>query len=453
VILHIPAAHSVIQRNRNGLGAIPTDLSAEAPRGSEIYARVLPMGKSGRHASWERIGTLKGGRFKGVAGGVPTGGPYQLQVRIGRQVASVDDILVGDLYILAGQSNMDGCGKLVNTEPPSRMVHCFYFNDYWDIARDPLCRYNEAIDPIHWRLDGQDREIAVQQDRDFRSYGAGLGVRFGKEIHKRHGVPIGLIACSQGGTRLAEWRPSELKQGDKSLYGSMIRRVKAVGGRVAACLWYQGESDAQTDEGLRYRADLRALIEAVRKDLKQPRLPWLQVQLGPHGSGEDAFPHWNKVQAAQIAVEADLPNVATVAAADLDLCDSIHISTRSQKMLAVRLAHLADRLVYGDRQKQIGPRFKSARVSKDRRWVAVKFNSVNGTLRPKSGFWGFSIEAEGVQIPIPTRKVEDRHTVLLGLRDPLPGGAVLWYGRGGNPTVGLRDSAGLPCPVFGPVAL
>jgi len=369
---------------------------------------------------------------------------------------SLGERLVGDLFILAGQSNMDGCGKLVDCERPSPMVRCFYYDDRWGIAEDPLCRYNEAVDPVHWGLDvtSENREQWAQFDRDFRVAGAGLGVRFGKEIFRRHGVPVGLLACSHGGTSLDQWSPDLAHLDGKSLYGSMLRRVRAVGGKAAACLWYQGESDANAEAAPLFREKLGKLIRALRRDLGQPELPFLQVQLGPfYGEPADAFPEWNCVQTEQIAIEGDLPNVATVAAIDLELSDAIHIGTVGEKTLGVRLAHLASRLVYGDTTCEIGPRFAGAAVSEDRRTVEVRFASVNGALTPRAGFPGFSLEADGQAIPLPERKVRGPSTVALHLREPLPQAAVLWHGRGYNPAVGLRDRAGLPVPVFGPVEL
>ncbi len=451
MVIHSPATHAVFQRNRQGLAEIPIEVTAEGEQDEQVYARIVAPGQAAS-GEWELVGKLRAGAFKGALRGIASGGPYELQVRIGTQVAVVRDLLVGDLFILAGQSNMDGWGKLAGTEAPSRMVHCFYFDDRWAVARDPLCWYNEAVDPVHWRLNGRDREAAIQEDRDFRTSGAGPGVRFGKEVYKRQGVPVGLIICSQGGTSMEQWSPAKLGEGGNSLYGSMIRRVKAVGGRVKGCLWYQGESDAATEDGLRYLEHLKAFIEAMRRDLSQPQLPFLVVQLGPYYGG-DGFPHWNKVQTDQVAIENELDNVATVSAVDLQLDDGIHLSTASQKVLGVRLARLADRLIYGNKSQKLGPRFQAAKVSQDRLWVEVRFSEVNGNLRPRTGFHGFTIEASGRQVPIPTRKVAGPHTVLLGLRQPLPEGAVLWYGKGLNPTVNLRDAAGLPCPVFGPIPL
>ncbi len=447
--LESPAPNAVFQRDAQNKATLPIGGSADAPEGTPVEVR-LAKGKAGK---WQQIARLRGGAFGGTFGPVPMGGPYDLEARIGNLKTVVRNLLVGDLYIIAGQSNADGCGKLVDCEAPSKMVHCFYFDDRWDVAEDPLCWYNEAADPVHWNVAEEDHERMAAWDRDFRAFGAGFGVRFGKEIWRRHRVPVGLLACSHGGTSLDQWAPHRLADGGRSLYGSMVRRVKAAGGKAAACLWYQGESDAATEAGPHYRANMRALIEATRRDLGLPNLPFLQVQLAAFYGDAAGFPHWNKVQTDQIDLEADLPNVATAPAIDLELSDAIHVGTAGMRTLAVRLAHLADRVVYGKKSVQTGPRLKDVKVAKDRLSIELKFTGVNGSLAPTRGIVGFSLFAGDTQLAVPVRKVKDGATVVLGLRDPLPEGAVLWYGLGLNPAVGLRDKLGLPCPIFGPVEL
>jgi sialate O-acetylesterase len=448
-----PQAHAVIQRDSAGSGNVDVVGEVGGEAGAEVTATLTGRSLPGGKLEAGVVGKVTRGKVQGCLKGVPVGGPYRLEVRVGAQKATVADLLVGDLFILAGQSNMDGCGKLVDTEPPSRRVRCFYYDDRWATAEDPLCRYNEAADPVHWGVTEEDLERAAQADRDFRVLGAGLGVRFGKEIARSQGVPVGLLACSHGGTSLGQWSPGLLGEGGRSLYGSMVRRVVAAGGKARACLWYQGESDAATEDGLRYRENLVAFIEAMRRDLRLPKLPFIQVQLAPWLGDAAQFPHWNKVQTDQIAVEGDLPAVATVAAVDLSVSDAIHVDTSSMRRLGVRMAQVAEGLVYGDKAKLAGPRLKSARVSRERMTVELRFSGVNGGLRPRAGIQGFSLEAQGQAVALPERTVTAPDRVVLGLREPLAEGAVLRYGWGVNPVVSLSDEADLPCPVFGPVEL
>lgn len=453
VELRQPQGRAVVQRDGATHSSLAVEGLAAGADGAEVRVVLRGKGLPGGALEAGVVGKVKGGQFAGKVREVPVGGPYQVEVEVGGARVLAKDVLVGDLYLLAGQSNMDGCGKLTGMEAPSAKVRCFYYDDRWDVAQDPLCRYNEALDPVHWGTTENDLERAAQFDRDFRQFGAGLGVRFGKEMVKRQGVPVGLLACSHGGTSLAQWSPGLLGQGGKSLYGSAVRRVSAAGGKVRACLWYQGESDAATEDGLRYRANMRAFIEALRRDLKLPKLPFVQVQLAAWLGDAAQFPHWNLVQTDQIAVEEDLPAVATVAAHDLPLSDAIHVSTAGMIRLGVRMAHVVEGLVHGEKSKLGGPRLKSVKMARDRMSLELRFTGVNGSLQPKSGIQGFSLEAAGQPVPLVRRDVVAPDRVRLELREALGEGAVLRYAWGWNPVADLRDEADLPCPVLGPVGI
>src|SRR5262249_11890123 len=149
----------------------------------------------------------------------------------------------GDLWVLAGQSNMEGLGDLVDVTPPSPRVSALGMNSKW----------GQAEEPLHWLVDSPDeghsgkpadREGRAKADHRNPARGAGLGLPFGAVIAAKTGAPVGLIACAHGGTSMAQWDPAKKGEGGKSLYGSMLRQVKLAGGKVRGVLWYQGESDA-----------------------------------------------------------------------------------------------------------------------------------------------------------------------------------------------------------------
>ena len=71
---------------------------------------------------------------------LPVGGPYQ--------VGDAQNVLVGDLWILAGQSNMEGVGDLVNVEEPHPFVHSFQSREAWAPAEEPLHWLEESPRPI-----------------------------------------------------------------------------------------------------------------------------------------------------------------------------------------------------------------------------------------------------------------------------------------------------------------
>ena len=434
-----PLPYRVFQRSANGIADIPVSGRCDGP----VEFR---LGDS----DWQPAESSQG-RFSGVVRGVPVGGPHTLEVRSGSATRTIRNLLVGDLWILAGQSNMDGYGKMVDLEAPCRMVHAYYYDETWGIARDPLCVLDDSIDPVHWVSDDPaERARSVRWRREQGNLGAGLGIRFGKYLYEATGVPVGLLVCSHGGTSMARWNPELRSEGGRSLYGSMLRRVREAGGRVAGCLWYQGESDALEVAGLDYGKNLRALVEQVRADVEDPEMPFIQAQLGTYFADDASMRDaWNRVQIEQLALESDLANVATVAAIDATLCDIIHADARSLRKIGALMALQARRLRFGEAGIEPGPRpVDAAFADSGRATVRVRFSGVNGTLQPAARIVGFSAESGETTIHAVRCVRESPTNVVIGFAEPLPAGSTLWHGRGINPACNLRDSFRFPVPVF-----
>jgi sialate O-acetylesterase len=165
-----------------------------------------------------RAGSADRGRFSAKLKGLITGGPYDIQVRIvtrgGKVVESVviSDVLVGDVWILAGQSNMEGIGSLTPAIRTDKFVRAFYMDDRWGPAKDPIHNIENAVDRIHADLGVNDRK------KDKRR---GPGVSFGHQMRRLTGIPQGLIACAHGGSRMDQWAPSKKRRGSGSLFGDL----------------------------------------------------------------------------------------------------------------------------------------------------------------------------------------------------------------------------------------
>lgn len=390
---------------------------------------------------------------QGAIESVPTGGPYTIEIETGiHKTIRVHGILVGDLWVLAGQSNMDGCGKLVDLETPSRMVHAYYYSEMWDVAQDPLCVLVDSIDPVHWPCEEKDLGRARDEDHHFREHGAGLGVRFGKELYKTQQAPVGLIICSHGGTSIEQWDPALKDKGGNSMYGSMYRRVKACGGKVRGVLWYQGESNANPETCDTYKPRMKALIKAMRRDFKNPELPFLMAQIGRYFIDETQLPSapWNKIQQVQLELEEELEQVATIATIDGSLSDAIHLNARSLRITGARLAELARVVAYKGKGTK-GLRPETIRYTDMHRTeIRIRYRNVRGQLQPGRKIWGFYIEApDGDRIPVLDSKTSG-NTVILTLDRSAPAKSKIWYGRGTNPITNLHDDL-FAAPVFGPV--
>jgi sialate O-acetylesterase len=173
--------------------------------------------------------------------------------------------------------------------------------------------------------------------------GTGPGLAFARAMLRRTGIPQGLIPGAAGGTSLDQWSPSLRARGGLSLYGAMLRRFRLQRQTVAGVLWYQGEAEVSSDTTT-YTARMCELVTAVRKDFRNPKLPWIMVQLGkthlfsPEESEQSAF---LSLRDQQRLLPRRLRNLSVVPAIDLPMEDGIHIAAEGQNILGERLARAA----------------------------------------------------------------------------------------------------------------
>jgi sialate O-acetylesterase len=499
-----PTSSRVYQRDINGKADLPVTLD-EPQKGVELTdARIVgPDGAA-------RVIKVVDGKVAGV----PAGGPYAIEChfKVAGQPANsviVHDVYVGDLWVLAGQSNMEGLGDLVDVTPPHAGVMLLGMDGKWRPAEEPLHWLVDSPDPVH-SGNAQTRAARSAEAHKTRKKGAGLGLPFAAAMVESTGVPIGLVACAHGGTSMAEWNPAKKDQGGHSLYGSMLRQVKLAGGKVNGVLWYQGETDGMSAENVwkAYPRVFTDFIAAVRSDLGEPELTFYFVQIGRFVVG--APPKgWNAVQDAQRVIPDRVPNTAVVSVIDLDLDDGIHVGTQGLKRAGQRLARIAQRELFGqlgattptlDRVIQ-GPhntlvvKFKGVNMSAPAEYATgrvaaggrmmgaggmqgggmgasamrgatagsgmrsvppspLEYNGIG--LKPDRHIAGFSIRKEdGTEIPLIYEACVGtaRDTVILKLAKRLPEKASLWYGYGLYPYCNLTDSQDMAVPVFGPIAL
>ncbi|MGI4790518.1 MAG: sialate O-acetylesterase [Janthinobacterium lividum] len=392
--------------------------------------QVLQRGTDGKaHITLENGETIE----------LTSGGPYE--------VGGAKNVLVGDLWVLAGQSNMEGVANLQDTEAPHPMVHSFQSREQWAVAEEPLHWLNESPRPIHHTIWGLPMPETIAPRDSSRLKGAGLGLTFAKTLAEATGVPIGLIPAAHGGTSMQQWEPSRKGMGGGSLYGATLARVQAVGGKVAGILWYQGESDANPDDAPRYQQRMTELVASFRSDLGQPDLPFFLVQLGGFVTDPDPglVTSWNSVRESQRLWPATIPNVAVVSAIDLGLDDGIHIDTDGLKTLGRRLAATA--------LGQQALALKSVTYNAAIHEIHIAFDHVQSALTASGRPNGFSLrDADGIETALIYKTVLNGSTAVLKLNEgPSPLGLHLWYGYGLYPYCNITDTSGASIPAFGPV--
>ncbi len=269
---------------------------------------------------------------------IPAGGPYIIETvlkikEVPDDQSNCGDMIrhfgVGDLFVIAGQSNATGFGREPVEDPPVMGVNALYADGKWDIASHPLGDSTGTIHPLNC-------------ERINASVSPWL--RFAKILHIELGYPIGLIPASKGSSGLERWNPEE--NGD--LFDNMC---EIVGNRfIKAVLWYQGESDTYNGRECTYLERFIKVVDTFRKRLRNADndiLPLLTVQINhrlPVQPERDM--RWEIVREAQAHAARVLPAVYMINSLGLPLTDKIHISSEGNIILGERAAKLALEVIY-----------------------------------------------------------------------------------------------------------
>lgn len=297
---------------------------------------------------------------------IPAGGLYTISAfgRFGeREICRGDKIYhigVGDIYVIAGQSNACGTSRDCVDDGADAFVHIFRFNGRWDIAAHPL---HDSTDSV------------VEDYSDV----CGLHspwLSFAKNVSRVAGIPIGLIPAAKSGVPLSVWNRAE----NGRLFDRMLEMIRLSGGKVKAVLWYQGCNDAADDnETETYLERFKILCDDFRSSL-YPDIPILTVQLNkqtfmPNKSNK----RWALLREAQRQAAHQINNVFLVPTVDLPVCDTIHNCSYSNLVIAQRLSNMALKYIYDKSVICDFPDIQRA-VLIDKNKIRLYFNNVTDAL-------------------------------------------------------------------------
>ncbi len=301
----------------------------------QVWAALFDEQDSSPVIPWEAAQVNPDNTWRHTFQRVPAGGPYRIETGLrfsggdpthdwDHRGDMIHHVCVGDLFVIAGQSNAVGYGKDAIFDPPELGVHMLRSNGTWDMATHPL---GDSTDTVH------------EENTDYSNTGHSPYLTFAKKVREQVGYPIGLLPTALGGSAIRYWDPCQ----DGELWKEMMGVIELAGGKIAAVLWYQGCTDADTQEQAQmYYQTFESLVSSTRKALCSPKLPWFTVQLNRQMSTgwlrEEHDEYWGTVREAQRQAARKIPGVYIIPATDCTLSDGIHNKAAANMMLGQRLA-------------------------------------------------------------------------------------------------------------------
>lgn len=365
---------------------------------------------------------------------VPEGGLYRFEAEVvtgttspewGNRFDCAYHVGVGDIYVMAGQSNMTGYARDFAYDPPVLGVHAFTRQGSWALAVHPL---GDSIDSPY----GYGENCS----------GTSPALSFARRLHEELNIPIGLVPAAVGGTYLSEWDPEQ--------NGSCHERMCAIlrdAGPFKGMIWLQGCSDTvETARAASYLENFKRILGIWRKQFGH--FPMITAQLNRWVSNNDGHldREWGLVVEAQRQAAMTIPDVYLVATLDLYGTDGIHNGSGANVLIGQRMAMVALKNVYGkmglDTPNVIRVERAPGTDSAVRVWLTPGFRvrSMDNVA------FGMNLEDEAGLIDCTTCIPEKDYMTVTAAR-PIGADAVFHYAwRAQPPVFAARDCCGLPLP-------
>ena len=456
--------YQVFQRGAKNTADIKLHVTATIP--GPIHCSITSSGKTVRGFKNQKIGSARTNTTRCVIKGLPCGGPYNIEISSGNKKRVLKHILVGDLWVMGGQSNMQGIGNMRDALKPHKMVHMFDMRDEWRQAKDPINLCPISVDKAHhgqdqFRTDDDAKTIEANQIK-----GVGPGLAFARYLYKKTGVPIGLIPCAKGGSSMQQWDPKLKQRGGDSLYGACLRRIQAAGGKITGMIWSQGCSDASEKAAKKYTRRMQTLIANLRADCKQ-NFPWILSQINGFYDTERWGIEpvgWTNIRKHQAELGQHVKKYVCISSVDLDLDDGIHISAIGQHRVGERMAKVALQLAGYSKQKYTSPYIANISAKRGNKIAqtdfgsyAVKIKGLNGSLQSDGRHvLGFSLRDKDGNKCRSIYKAwihEDEIILQTELKDKELRKYKLYYGYGTTPLCNITDSEDMALLANGPFDL
>ena len=402
------------------------------------------------------------------------GGPFDLTIK-GNNFIALHDVLVGDVWIASGQSNMElPVSSAANAQAEIAA------------AKYPRIRLFKADHKVSdYPLDNIAGHGWADCNPETVAKFSAAAYYFGRHLQQRLNVPIGLIETDWGGTPadawtslhalaadaslmpvFAEWarmnddhttvllerRKEERERGaDRAwhpnegnswmpagLYNAMIAPLTPF--PIRGVIWYQGESNTSPERAPLYARLFQTMIRDWRRAWGEGDFPFLFVQIANFKTSPDS--KWPEVRDAQRQTLA-LANTGMAVIIDIGDPDNIH--PKDKQDVGLRLALAARAIAYGEKIEYSGPLFRQATPegSSLRLW----FDHAASGLKAKGGdLKGFEVAGADRKFAPAAARIEGA-TVLVS-SSTVTSPVYVRYGWADNPDCNLYNSVDLPASPF-----
>lgn len=331
----------------------------------------------------------EGGKWEVKLSPHPAGGPFTMTGMLNGEPFCLENVMIGEVWLAAGQSNMTFTLELSENYKPYAVA-----NDrirYYTVGNTIDCAPN-----IPWQV--CDAENCCRF--------SAIGHYFAHYLQKHVDVAVGVISCNVGASCIQAWTdkavlqntwldlPDEIRMMDYTvyplsnrtgcLYDNMLLQI--VPYALRGVLWYQGESNIgvpylsgenigrhETDY---YGALFRLMVDNWHTVWHDPDFPFLTVELAPVFTGREEDEHWACIREQQALACEAVSNVSMITIGDVGDPNNIHPAKKRQ--VGERLALAAMDTVYAIPAEYSGPVFR--RMLAHGKELILEFDHADGGL-------------------------------------------------------------------------
>jgi len=416
----------ILQQDGQGVARVRLEgrwLTGDPFSEARVLVRVLDetrLQPVTRSLDWSEAATSPDGTWSVELARIPAGGLYRIETCLQLDGGPVEWAIrgdmrhhlgVGDIWVIAGQSNAAGYGRTPCFDSPELGIHMFASSAEWRLATHPLS-------------DSTGTRYPASRERGNGSHSPFLA--FARHLKAALGYPVGLIPAALGGSPLARWMPG----GSGDSYENMLALLRDAGGQCRGMVWYQGESDTGPQERGVYAEKFERMIGDFRKCTNRPELPVITAQLNRYiGEPYDGPCHegWEVIREIQRQLARRIDGVEVISTLDLALSDGIHNDSKANLAIGQRMANTVLGAVFGRDVKYRSPDLRAA-VLVDPCAVELEFDHVDGRLHFENNIpsqFPFAVRDAGGEVPVGSWAFTAKNRLRLNLARAVTGVATV----------------------------